>query len=137
MKRTALKRRTRLKPRSKQAIKDKELDALCRKLVFLRDGNRCVKTGSTHNLQWAHIFSRRFKSLRWDEDNSMCLSAGAHLWWHHQPLEAAKWFTEKYPERAKRLEMLRLISQSKIDRTIIKLRLEAEIEKYEQHAETA
>lgn len=72
--------------------RDAKLDALCRLLVFTRDGQRCLRTGESINLQWAHVYSRRYKILRWDPMNSMCLSAKAHFWWHDQPLEAADWW---------------------------------------------
>lgn len=108
MRRTRLKRKTRL--RSKRRPLVKELDQLARRVVFERDGHKCCVTGRTDNLQWAHVYSRRYRSIRWDPDNSLCLNAGAHLNAHHQPLEFARWFEATYPGRAKRL---RLIMQTK------------------------
>lgn len=84
----------------------KELDRLCRAVVFERDGNCCMRCGKTDHLQWAHVYSRRYRALRWLPLNSMCLCAGCHLAWHHRPLEAMKWWTEKVgAEKAAMLEM--------------------------------
>lgn len=80
----------------------RELDQLCRALVFARD-QQCVRCGSTEKGQWAHVYTRRLLALRWDLDNSMILCAGCHLHWHHRPLEAVTWWAEQYPERAVRL----------------------------------
>jgi hypothetical protein len=70
----------------------KQLDALCREYVFLRDRNQCVRCGKKKNLQWAHVYSRRYRSVRWEPLNSMVLCAGCHLAWHHRPLEAVDWW---------------------------------------------
>ena len=71
----------------------KELDALCREVVFLRDKGRCRKCGkSTGLLDWAHVYSRRFKITRWAPLNSMVLCRGCHLWWHQSPAQAVEWW---------------------------------------------
>lgn len=126
-----LRRSARLRPRSKQAIKDKELDALCRRLVVeLRDNNTCQRCGANERIQWAHIHTRRVKSLRWRAENSLALCAGCHLHWHHHPLEAVQEFCAKFPTRASLLHMVRSVPQ-KINRDAIKLWLEQEIAKLE------
>jgi len=38
-------------------------------------------------LQCAHIFSRRYRALRWREENARCLCAGHHLYFTHRPAE--------------------------------------------------
>ena len=98
------------------------LDALAREVVFARDGC-CVRCGSTSHLQWAHIYSRRYRSMRWDTDNSVVFCAGCHLWWHHKPLEASAWFEDKYPRRTARL---RIISQTKRKPDLEAIRLSLE-----------
>ena len=77
----------------------KELDALARQKCFERDGFKCVRCGTAKHLQWAHVVSRRHLHLRWAEGNHMTLCAGCHLWWHHEPLLAVKWFIEMWPAR--------------------------------------
>jgi len=142
-------RRTRLKPvriRSKSGKPGyrhtkKYLDNLCRLVVFARDKDQCLKcgkpSGSKDNwplmpgpsLQWAHVESRRYTATRWDPRFSMTLCAGHHLWWHHRPVEAAQWWTETFPERARDLKLARAFKQ-KVDLELIRLFLEAEATKY-------
>lgn len=120
-----MKRSTLRKAGSKAAIR-KRLDALCREIVFRRDGYKCVKSGKTVNLQWAHCYSRRYASMRWNPDNSMCLNAGEHLSWHHKPLEAVAWFNKTYPERAARLLLLSQTKQ-KVDLKAVELWLHQQL----------
>lgn len=117
--------RTRLRRKSKKQVRTTMLDRLAREVVFKRDG-KCVRCGSREHLQWCHVYSRRYHSVRWDLDNSFVGCAGCHLFWHHQPLEAARWFATAYPERANRLR-LRMQTPSKPDKEAIRLALEAEL----------
>lgn len=107
-----------------------ELDKLCRAAVFARDGHKCVMTGQTATIQWCHVKSRRYLSTRWRLENCLTLSAGKHLWAHHNPLEFANWFNAKYPERALAIEMASSNSQ-KFDREATRLYLEQELRRYE------
>ena len=43
--------------------------------------------GCKGSLQCAHIISRSYRSVRWDERNAMPLCAGAHVYFTHHPLE--------------------------------------------------
>lgn len=86
----------------------RELDAIARQEVMQRDGERCIRCGSIGNLQWAHVLSRRHKSMRWNPDNAMCLCAGCHLHWHHEPAMALDWFFKNYRERWERLQLVYL-----------------------------
>lgn len=119
-----MKRRVRLKPKFRPDVK--ELDALCREVVMLRDRGRCCWPDcSKTNVQWSHVHTRRVHSLRWRLENSLLLCAGHHLAWHGHPMEAATWFSQKYPERMKALTMMRQTKQ-KPDLSAIKLYLLAE-----------
>lgn len=79
----------------------KELDSLCRRVVFRRDGRKCRRCGKESGLlDWAHVFSRRNKRLRWDPVNSLVLCRGCHMnFWHQRPLEAAEWFRNEVGQR--------------------------------------
>jgi 5-methylcytosine-specific restriction endonuclease McrA len=78
----------------------RDLDAAARQEVFERDGHVCVRCRDTkRGIQWAHIFSRRHKNLRWEPDNALTLCAGCHIFWHQYPLLAVDWFKTTWPER--------------------------------------
>lgn len=118
-----MKRRVRLKSKFRPDVK--ELDKLCREVVMLRDKGRCCWCGKVDRLQWSHVHTRRVHSLRWRLENSLILDAGCHLKWHGHPMEAATWFSQKYPDRMKALTMLRQ-TQQKVDLSAIKLYLLSE-----------
>lgn len=126
LRRGGLSRRTRLKPRSRQEIKDKELDTLCRRLIWHRDQGHCQRCRVSQRLQWCHIHTRAIKSMRWRPENSLLLCAGCHLWWHHHPTEAVAWFTEAFPANAVKLRIMR-INGGKVDRPATKLWLKEQI----------
>ena len=84
------------------------LDSLCRARVLERDGHRCVRCGSTHWVQWSHVYSRRFLCLRWHPDNSKALCASCHRWWHDNPAEAGLWWVDwAGPGKAEELARIR------------------------------
>lgn len=45
-------------------------------------------------LQCAHIVSRRYRAVRWDESNALCACAGCHHWMTVRPLEWERWCDE-------------------------------------------
>ena len=81
----------------------RELDRLAREAVFARDRHQCMRCGKGTRLQCCHVYSRRYRALRWNLLNLMTLCAGCHLWWHHRPLDAMKWWREKVLDRQARL----------------------------------
>lgn len=62
---------------------------------LIRSRGRCERCGTTHNLQCAHIISRRFLATRCDPQNAVCLCAGCH---HYMTDHPADWgrFVEEY-----------------------------------------
>lgn len=92
-----------------------EMDRLARFCCLARAGNCCEKCGkpgrmneARSGLQWHHVYTRALVALRWDMDNLVCLCAGCHLWWHHNPLDAAAWFVGHFGQaRADRLRIVR------------------------------
>lgn len=52
---------------------------------------RCGRGKNEVQLQTAHIYSRRYKHLRWELENLLCLCSGCHFWWHQNPAEAIIW----------------------------------------------
>lgn len=95
----------------------KILDPLCREIVFIRDGFKCVKCGATLSLKknpaiptgdWAHVLSKASHAIRWLLLNSMCMCRGCHVyWWHKSPAESGAWFSGKYPGRLDMIMVMR------------------------------
>jgi len=60
-------------------------------------------------LQCAHIVSRRYLAVRWEDDNSLPLCAAHHMWLDTHPLEkdkqAIKWLGEDRFEELKNKAM--------------------------------
>ena len=66
----------------------KKLDALWRAKILERD-KVCQYPGCLkRNLQAAHVFSRRIRSVRWNLDNGVGFCAYHHLRWAHVHWEA-------------------------------------------------
>ena len=121
-------KRTRLRRKGKSAPLIKELDRLCRELTFKRDNHRCLKCGKRDRLQWCHVYSRRYRRLRWALLNTMTLCAGCHLWWHHQPAAAILWWRDKIgPVPADKLALKMSAQDAKTDLMGVKLWLEQQI----------
>ena len=51
----------------------------------------CERCGATTALQWAHIFSRKYRSVRWSKDNYKILDARCHAYFTHHPAEWEQW----------------------------------------------
>jgi len=90
------------------------LDKAARLAVLERDGWKCVRCGSTGNIQWSHVHSRRHYCLRWDEDNSKALCAACHCWWTYNPGLAYEWFRKNFSERWERITAV-LIANPKVN----------------------
>lgn len=81
-------------------IKRDSLDALFSDYIRLRDRyicQRCLKYHEppTRAIHCAHIFSRRHKGLRWDEENAIALCHGCHAYFTGYPLYFAMWIKER------------------------------------------
>lgn len=105
-----------------------QLDALCREVVFLRDKGACRVCGRTDGLMdWAHVYSRRFRIVRWDLDNSMVLCRKHHMWWHDSPIEAIEWWREHVGNKALLLDLKKRAGRAKPGaRLLVKAHLEQE-----------
>lgn len=85
-----------------------KLDAACRIAVFKRDKGICQWCGkkvSKQNAHTSHVVPKsQGNALRWDMKNLKLLCFNCHIGkWHHRPLEAWEWFSNKFPERTKYL----------------------------------
>lgn len=158
MKRTRLRRRTTL-ARSGRArrlsgaggpsrtpfrVPDKNLDDLCREVVFLRDRYRCARCNKSSTeavfareiefaglrvlvyrypgFHWSHVYRRWRASMKWNPLNALMLCGPCHAWWHkHETIPdehgelAGTWFAKRFPDRARDLTLIAGTSH-KIDR---------------------
>jgi 5-methylcytosine-specific restriction endonuclease McrA len=107
------------------------LDLLARRATFERAKHRCERCLKPDRLQWHHVYSRAIVTLRWDLDNLVALCAGCHLWWHHNPLDAAEWFDDHCdrtdPKRKLRLAVSRRTVR-KTDYAALRFMLERYVE---------
>jgi hypothetical protein len=67
----------------------RKADALFSKVIRSKGG--CANCPTVENLQCAHGFSRRYRSVRWDERNAFALCRGCHVYFTHRPLEWDEW----------------------------------------------
>lgn len=91
-----------LSPLKKQKVSKsrliKKLDMLFSKKIRERDG-ACLRCGKSGNLQCAHLISRTYKHLRWNERNCITLCYACHIHWSHRnPLEFSEWLQKVLPE---------------------------------------
>jgi len=79
----------------------RQLDPLMSKLIRSKlVCERCGRRGDLSTFDDAHVVGRKNLTLRWDILNHLCLCFQCHRYfWHEEPLEAAKWFQEKFPNR--------------------------------------
>lgn len=135
VKRTRLSRRIRLKPKGRNRPTVKSLDALCRQVVMLRDGNQCqlARAGMGPcggNLQACHVYGKgAYRAMRFEPDNVIAGCWRHHhsyspYSWHSNPMIYADWFKTEYPERAKRLLLLSQ-TKRKVDAMATRLYLES------------
>lgn len=56
-------------------------------------------------LQWCHVKSRSYKTLRWDPQNYLCMCAKHHFFFHQQPDTFGEFLDTTFgPERRKYLD---------------------------------
>lgn len=67
--------------------------------LIIRSRGRCERCGKKdETLQCAHVYSRIYKSVRWDTRNAFCLCAGCHFWAHKNPTEFTEFVKKKLGE---------------------------------------
>ena len=83
--------------KGRTAIKD--LDLLCREIVFLRDKGLCRRCKRPAR-DWSHVYTRAKYGVRWDLENSFAACRACHHWWHENPIDGARWWKEQIGPRA-------------------------------------
>jgi len=112
----------------------KDLDDLCREIIFMRDKNTCQVCGKkTDKLDWMHFLTRGNFAVRWDLDNSCVGCAGCHTMSnksaHKDPLSFADFVKKRLGETKYNELRLRATAVKGIDRWAVKLYLLAEKKK--------
>ena len=129
-----IKRRTRLKrgksQRGKQPeplVRDREsvrsLDTLFSERIRERDGGRCVLCGSAARAQCAHLFSRRYRNVRWDPGNAWTLCDSHHLYYTHHPLEWDDLLRRRLGEGYECLRLRTQVLQKRQDLELVRVAL--------------
>lgn len=70
----------------------RKLDKIVSEIVRAR--GYCAWCKKTEGLECCHIFSRKYRSVRWDMDNLVCLCHSHHFYSHSNPLLFAEFIKD-------------------------------------------
>ena len=78
------------------AVKIKPADTAFSKCVRARNNWTCEKCGKQYEenstgLHCSHVFSRRYRNIRWCGDNAQALCFSCHQWYGSNPADSGKW----------------------------------------------
>lgn len=98
----------------------RKLDKICSEII--RSQGLCAQCeeGNYAKLQCAHIYSRTYRSVRWDLKNLMCLCISCHFHAHKNPVlftEFVKVYLGAYEYEALKLRAIP-IKQWKLDEMV-------------------
>ena len=118
----ATKRRTKEKKKLDPKHQIKALDVTA-SLYYRQRTPYCEAKGLDHleckgSLQWCHVFSRRYKSIRYEPYNNLVMCSAHHVYYTHRPEEWAVFMIEHF---SKRWELARdnRNNYCKVDQTFI------------------
>ena len=88
----------------------RKLDKLVSQIV--RGRGYCAWCKKTSGLECCHIFSRRYRSVRWDFDNLLCLCHSHHFYSHSNPVLFGEFVREylgemKYTQLKQKAQMIK------------------------------
>ena len=112
----------------------KELDKLWSRVIRLRD-KFCQRCGKTVPLAGHHIKTKgRYRSVRWNLLNGVCLCSGCHIFWIHKELTDGTEWVKKWMGSSRYGLLKQKANHIKpyLDYETIKFSLENEIKKYEK-----
>ena len=111
----------------------KRADALCSKIVRMRDACQWCGRRRSVQLQCAHVVGRNNHTLRFDEKNLLCLCAGCHRKAHDDPPEFITWFQKKYPAKMEYImqNKNKITRRSAVDYKELVETLKKELKRYE------
>ena len=122
----------------KMKIKLKPLDELFSRIIRNRaianvgGCERCWAWKADYKqLQCAHMFTRKYHSVRWDEENAVGVCAGCHFFLDSHPQEKIDFFKQRLGEE--KFDLLQARANTKgIDKELIKLYLQNRIKEREK-----
>ncbi len=97
-------KKTSKRRRSRLALR-RECDRIFALAVKERDGWACRACGTHMHPQCAHLVSRRYHAVRWNLVNAVCLCAGCHVKFTHDPIAWEDWCNERWPGRLESLKV--------------------------------
>lgn len=120
--------RKRPKMKTPRRKEEQALDLIVKEILILQRGEFCERCQGNKVLQGAHIFPKgTYKRMRWMFLNLLILCEACHIfWWHKNPLDAKRWFDEKFPGRYEQL-LLWTRQMPAIDLKEIRISLEIEL----------
>ena len=88
-----------------------DADRLFSLLIRTRDDWTCKSCGRGQQqavMQCAHIVSRRYRAVRWNALNAVCLCSACHVGYTHDPIGWEDWVEDHLPGR---LTMLKHVAR--------------------------
>ena len=95
-----------------------DADRLFSEFIRTRDDWQCRACGKTTAqavMQCAHVVSRRYRAVRWNPHNAVCLCSGCHVKFTHDPLGWDAWCEERFPDSFAAMKTLARIGVEHID----------------------
>jgi hypothetical protein len=121
-------------PQQKRSALERKADGLFSQIVRLRDGG-CVAVGHRFEcvgvLQCAHVWGRRYRSIRHDEANAVCLCRAHHYYFGQTPFEWYEFMEQRLGKREWVLLRERALFGAKPDYSELIPRLQARLEELE------
>ena len=94
------------KSKPRRQVLESQLEAICKQIVFWRDGCQCVESDIDgarcgNGIQWGHFIPRKQSNwLKYDLGNTFC-QCGSHNYLHDKgAVTMSAWFAEMFGPRA-------------------------------------
>ena len=101
--------------RKARKAKLKDADRLFSEYIRTRDDWQCKACGSPKRPQCAHLISRRYRAVRWNPGNAVCLCSACHVRFTHDPLGWEAWCEERFPGTFTELKRIARLGIAHVD----------------------
>ena len=81
----------------------------------IKSRGRCERCGKRDYLQTAHIISRRYRQVRWDLNNALCLDRNCHVYFTSHPIEFENYIISKIGQEAYNILRKKALEYKKLD----------------------